>query len=216
MKRLNFVIRLLSTIMSGYCFGSMLYALITYYNTKNKMLSNGQHPWSPDTVLWPTYLVLATAALTLLMNTITMCLYFKGSAAADRSDSISGYIEIALAGANAVVWAVNAGLFKMANTGNDLWGWSCSPAADALKDEVNGILNFNSLCQVQVGICHFCLPHPKGDANEWIQTGTWIMTIAKTAMYLIMLGIYIVMLSLWIKGRRMMKRKEQLLSMQMY
>lgn len=93
MKRLNFVIRLLSTIMSGYCFGSMLYALITYYNTKNKMLSNGQHPWSPDTVLWPTYLVLATAALTLLMNTITMCLYFKGSAAADRSDSISGYIR---------------------------------------------------------------------------------------------------------------------------
>jgi len=138
MKRLNFVVRLLSTIISGYCVGSMLYAIITYCNTKNMMLSNGQHPWSPDTVLWPTYLVLATAALTLLMNTITMCLYFKGSAAADRSDSISGCIEIALAGANAVVWAVNAGLFKMANTGNDLWGWSCSPAADALKDEVNG------------------------------------------------------------------------------
>jgi len=77
-------------------------------------------------------------------------------------------------------------------------------------------LNFNSLCQVQVGICHFCLSHPKGDANQWIQTGTWITMIAKTAMYLIMLGIYIVMLSLWINGRRMMKRKEQLLSMQMY
>ena len=154
MKRLNFVIRLFSTLMSGYCLGSMLYALITYNNTKDKTLSNGQQPWSPTTVLWPTYLVLGTAALTLLMNIITMCLYFKGSGAADRSDNVSGYIGIALAAVNAVVWAVNAGLFKMANTGNDLWGWSCSPAADALKDEVQGVLNFNTLCQVQVSFSH--------------------------------------------------------------
>lgn len=81
-----------------------------------------------------------------------MCLYIKSSAAADRSDSISGYIGMALSGANAVVWAVNAGLFKMANTGNDLWGWSCSPAADALKEEVTGILNFDALCKIQVGL----------------------------------------------------------------
>lgn len=150
MKRLNFVVRLLSSLMSSYCLGSMLYALISYYTTKNKTLSNGQDPWAANTVLWPTYLVLATAAVTLFMNIITMCMYLKSSAAADRSDGISGYIGIALTGANAVVWAVNMGLFKMANTGNDLWGWSCSPAADALKKEVKGILNFDSLCMVQV------------------------------------------------------------------
>ena len=54
------------------------------------------------------------------------------------------------------------------------------------------------------------------DANCGIQSGTWYVTLAKAAMYLIMFAIYVVMLMLWINGRRMVKRKQQLLSAQMY
>ena len=53
--------------------------------------------------------------------------------------------------AHVIVWAVTMGLFKMANTGHDLWGHSCSPQADAIQEQVKSFLDFGKLCMLQVG-----------------------------------------------------------------
>ncbi len=51
-----------------------------------------------------------------------------------------------------MLWGVTVGLFKMANNGNDLWGYSCSDKADQIQAEVQGFLNFGKLCTMQMGL----------------------------------------------------------------
>ena len=63
---------------------------------------------------------------------------------------VTEYIGYAMVAGQVVAWAVATGLFKMANTGNDLWGWSCGTASDAIQGEVQSFLNFGQLCTMQV------------------------------------------------------------------
>jgi hypothetical protein len=53
-------------------------------------------------------------------------------------------------GVHVIVWGVSVGLYKYANTGKDLWGWSCGDAADEIQDEVKSFLDFGKLCTMQV------------------------------------------------------------------
>jgi len=53
--------------------------------------------------------------------------------------------------AHVVAWGVSMGLFKMANTGHDLWGHSCSSQADAIQEQVKSFLDFGKLCTLQQG-----------------------------------------------------------------
>ena len=130
--------------------GSMAYALYMYQTTKDMTLSGGQHPWSPQTVLWPTFMVLSTAGVTFIMNIIILSAYMCGAMAADKTSTIMGYIGYGITAIHVVVWVINAGLFKMAFTGRDLWGFSCSTEADALQAQVKSVLNYTTLCQIQV------------------------------------------------------------------
>ncbi|MCJ1395191.1 hypothetical protein MMC18_008074 [Xylographa bjoerkii] len=168
---LRFVSRLISTVLSAYMVASMAYALSMYFTTRNYTLNGGGHPWAPNTVLWPTYMVLAIAAVTMMMNLITLCFYCCGVDAANKSSKIMGYLGYIVMAVHAVVWAITTGLFKMANIGNDLWGFSCSAEADAIQGQVESLLNFNDLCMVQ--------------------QGTWVVTIIETVSYIILLIIYI-------------------------
>ncbi|MCJ1430813.1 hypothetical protein MMC27_000163 [Xylographa pallens] len=168
---LRFVSRLISTALSAYMVGSMAFALSQYFTTRDRTLSGGGHPWAPNTVLWPTYMVLAIATVTMMMNLITLCFYCCGVDAANKSNRIMGYLGYIVVAVHAVVWAVTTGLFKMASVGNDLWGFSCGSEADAIQSQVQSFLNFNDLCMVQ--------------------TGTWVVTIIETVSYILLLVIYI-------------------------
>ena len=139
--------------------GSMAFALSMYFTTRDRPLNGGGHPWSPDTVLWPTYMVLAIATVTMMMNLITLFFYCCGVDAANKSNRIMGYLGYIVVAVHAVVWAVTTGLFKMANVGNDLWGFSCGPSADAIQTEVQSFLNFDSLCKIQVSLISHSTNH---------------------------------------------------------
>ena len=52
--------------------------------------------------------------------------------------------------AHVVVWAVVMVLYRANKTKKDLWGWSCSEKADAIQGLYDGVVPFNSLCQLQV------------------------------------------------------------------
>ncbi|MCJ1287699.1 hypothetical protein MMC26_007051 [Xylographa opegraphella] len=189
---LRFVSRLTSTALSAYMVGSMAFALSMYFTTRDRTISGGGHPWAPDTVLWPSYMVLAIATVTMLMNLITMCFYCCGVDAANKSSRIMGYLGYLVVAVHVVVWAVTAGLFKMANVGNDLWGFSCGPNADAIQDQVQSFLNFNNLCM--------------------IQTGTWVVTIIETISYLLLITIYIYAARRALRKRQLKKFNQQTLS----
>jgi len=75
--------------------------------------------------------------------------------------------------AHVVVWAISAGAYKMAQNGHDLWGWSCSPNADAIQKEVQAFMDFGRLCT--------------------IQTGAWYTSIIEAVVYFITFIIVILM-----------------------
>ena len=168
---------------------SMAYAFQQYYVTRNRTLSGGGHPWPTNTALWPTFMVLTIATITMLMNLITMCFYCCGVDAANRSNQIMGYVGYAVMALHAVVWAVTTGLFKMAsNIGNDLYGFSCGAEADRIQAQVESYLNFNNLCMIQV--CSTS-PPTRSLLISLLQTGTWIVTIVETISYIVLIMIYI-------------------------
>jgi len=192
LKRATFVGRVISVILAAYMVASMTYALVKYMTTKDKTLSDGSHPWSAHTVLWPTLMILGTSGVTLLMNTITLCFYFKSAEAADMSDTVMTYLGYAITLTHGIIWAINMGLFKMANTGNDLWGWSCGPTADEIQSEVKSFLNFNILCTVQ--------------------SGTFYVGIVETIAYLITFITYVYMAIAFMNKRRSRRLQQQLAS----
>ena len=133
--------------------GSMAYALGSYYTTRGRTISGGAHPWPINAVTWPSYMVVAIAAATMLMHLITVCFYFAGVEAANRSNKVMGYLGYVVIAVHAIVWAVTMGLFKMANDGTDLWGYTCGNESDQIQAQVQSYLNFNNLCMVQVSVC---------------------------------------------------------------
>ena len=121
-----------------------------YFLTKNHIINGNVHPWATPTTLWPTIMLLAISTLTFLMNFITLCTYFCGIGAANKASSLFSIVGYVMLAAHVIVWAVATGLFKMANTGKDLWGFSCGSEADAIQEEVRSFLDFGKLCTLQV------------------------------------------------------------------
>jgi hypothetical protein len=97
-------------------------------------------------------MLLAIAGVTFIMHFVVVCTYLCGVGAANKTNKITSYIGYALLAVRVVAWAAAAGLYKKANTGNDLWGYTCSDKADAIQDEVKSYLNYNTLCVTQVSL----------------------------------------------------------------
>jgi hypothetical protein len=95
-------------------------------------------------------MLLSIATISFFMNFVALCTYMCGVGAANKTYSVFGYIGYIMQAAHFVVWAVAMGLFKMASTGKDLWGYSCSPESDAIQAQVKSFLDFGKLCTLQV------------------------------------------------------------------
>lgn len=130
--------------------GSEGYALAKYFLTKNHIIAGNVHPWATPTTLWPTIMLLGISTTTFVMNLITLCTYLCGVGAANKTSDFFSVIEYVMLAAHVVVWAVAMGLFKMASTGKDLWGFSCGSEADAIQEQVQSFLDFGTLCTLQV------------------------------------------------------------------
>jgi len=148
---LRFITRSISFILSGLVLASLTYALVQYYLTRGRKISGDASPWPQHPTLWSTYMLLAIAGVTFIMHFVVVCTYLCGVGAANKTNKITSYIGYALLAVRVVAWAAAAGLYKKANTGNDLWGYTCSDKADAIQDEVKSYLNYNTLCVTQTG-----------------------------------------------------------------
>ena len=161
---LRFVSRLASLFLNAYIMGSEGFALTKYLLTKDHMIAGNVHPWATPTTLWPTIMLLAISTMTFIMNLITLCTYICGVGAANKTSNVFSVIGYVFLGAHVVVWAVAMGLFKMASTGKDLWGYSCGSEADTIQEQVQSFLDFGRLCTLQVS-SH--LLHPRGCESSY-------------------------------------------------
>ena len=137
-----------STIM----FATMVFMAIKYQTTKNE-IRNGRNPWPKRPKLWPTFMLLAGAGLTLLLSAVTLfsyCLCFDKARGSWKLTLVKYVIHI-------LAWITITTLYRyekgLHGVNNDLWGWSCSQEAAVIQAEFNGVVNFATLCNLQVILC---------------------------------------------------------------
>lgn len=147
--------RILALILNGFMVGVESYALSRYYLTRNHLIAGNASPWVTPATLWPTFLLLGMSVVTFLLNIITICAYACGVGASNKINSCTTVINYIFLGVQVVLWGITVGLFKMANNGNDLWGYSCSDQADQIQAEVRSFLDFGKLCTMQVSFFGF-------------------------------------------------------------
>lgn len=105
------------------------------------------------------------AATSFIMNLGTLIGYFWGTKAANYVSTVSSVFNYTVMAANLIVWIVVAGIYKYEKEvltdglHRDLWGWSCSPAADALQHAFVDEVPFDRYCAVQSGSWYAGLVH---------------------------------------------------------
>jgi hypothetical protein len=99
-------------------------------------------------------MLLGIATVTFFMNLITLSSYCCGIDTANKVNSAASIIGYIMLGVRVLAWGAATGLFQMANTGKDLWGYSCGSIADQIQAEVESFLDFGKLCAMQVSPLH--------------------------------------------------------------
>lgn len=128
----------------------MVYVLIKFYSTRNEPGGGRSSPWSADTKLWPTWLLLSASGVTLIatiFSLFALCCVKKHGAGVRRRGRRVIVLEYAI---HVIAWLLVAFLYRWGKTGDDLWGWSCGDKAKAVQEAFKTELNFQALCDIQV------------------------------------------------------------------
>jgi hypothetical protein len=148
----KFATKAISVIFSAIMFAFMMFMTLKYQTTENEF-RNGRTAWPKHPKLWPTFMLLAGAGLTLLLSAVTLlsyCFCFDKARGSWKLTLVKYAIHI-------LVWIIISTLYRyeksLHGVNNDLWGWSCSQEAAVIQSEFNGVVDFQSLCGVQVTIC---------------------------------------------------------------
>lgn len=154
---LRVVQRVWSVINSICVLIPLSYALYSYLHTRNiSQPVNGtlQTPWPIHTKTWPTYMYFSVAAVSLIFHLVTLIAYCGGVRTANKANTFGSVFDWSVEGVNFAVWIAAVITYQMENNQNgvpnDLWGWSCSDAADNIQDAFKGTVNFSILCEGQV------------------------------------------------------------------
>lgn len=125
----------------------MVYILVKFYQTRNIPAPGRTSPWAKGTKLWPTYMLAGAALLTCLLSAVGLFLAFRKKQNTKRSRLTLKVVRVVI---HIACWIAVAIFYRVAKTGKDLWGWSCSEKAAAIQQYYNGPLNFEQLCTIQV------------------------------------------------------------------
>ena len=154
------VTKIITILFSAVMFAIMIFTVVKYQTTKDED-RGGRTAWPKDPKLWPTFMLLAGAGITLLLSLITLLSYCCAFDKARRSWKLT-VVKYAI---HIGAWLVISALYRYEKSthgvDDDLWGWSCSDKAAALQSQFHGVVTFSSLCSVQVRR-HFCAAPPFG------------------------------------------------------
>jgi hypothetical protein len=96
------------------------------------------------------------AVISLAFNTAIMVSYLHSIKTANTVATVGGWFTGVVLLLNLIVWTVTTALYKQQSVvvndrgiQNDLWGWTCSPAAQALQPVFDDQINFDTYCDIQ-------------------------------------------------------------------
>ena len=149
LRILKILTKTLTTLFAALMFALMIYTTEQYTTTKNEIRS-GRTAWPAHPKTWPTYMLLAGSGLTLLLSIITLLSYCCAFGRARRSWILT-LVKYAI---HIGAWLVITALYRyekgLHGVEDDLWGWSCSSKATAIQGQFQGVVEFSTLCSVQV------------------------------------------------------------------
>ncbi|KAF2011607.1 hypothetical protein BU24DRAFT_454118 [Aaosphaeria arxii CBS 175.79] len=161
-RRLRLISRLIALFLSIATLVPLTMTLIKFLSTKHVfrdiVLPDGttkhRTAWSKDPKTWPTWTYFLVAAASALINVLTLiCYCICGVKEANRTALVSAVVTWGSLVGQLVVWIVAAAMYRAEKSkggkSNDLWGWTCAPAAKAIQKEFVGVVDFNYYCNVQ-------------------------------------------------------------------
>jgi len=157
-RRLRVIQRTLNLIVSIAVLGLMVNTYVTFVRHRT-IQSGGQTIaiYPVDPITWPTFMMIATSAVSTLFNISTMAAYCGGVGAANRVTKWASYWNYLMHVVSIVVWITTSTIFQAVKGAadavpppRDLYGWSCSNETDTLSAEYTLPVDFNLQCQTQV------------------------------------------------------------------
>ena len=136
----------LTAIFSIVIIAVMALTLAKYNSTKNI-----KGAWPDNPKLTPTILLLVMACLTCTADIITILVHLCQTRVVERMMRFVAKIRAVMGFLQAIASAAGTGYFRsnFINGGaKDLWGWSCSPGADAMAS----VNSSNMVCQNNVWV----------------------------------------------------------------
>lgn len=139
----------ITVLFSTVIFAIMVYTVITFETTKGDF-RDGRTAWPKEPKVWPMFMLLGCAGITLLLSIITLLSYCCAFNKAQRSWKLTVVKYVIHIG----TWVVVSTLYRYERSTNgvpnDVWGWSCSAKAAALQSQFSGVVKFSTMCSAQV------------------------------------------------------------------
>jgi hypothetical protein len=108
-------------------------------------------PWAKDTQLWSSILLFSISVLTSILGIGSLIAYvISGIKKANEISKIASKIQIAVVVGHVGIWVGVAIAYRVAKNGKDLWGWACSPFAEQIQPDFEGVVDFKDVCERSV------------------------------------------------------------------
>jgi hypothetical protein len=140
--------RAISATLNTLIFAIMAFTISVFLATRLDRVKE-RNVWPADAKVWPTVMLLVASLVTLVVEVAVLCFYCFCFARAQNSWKLVATSHAAHFG----VWLVVTFLYRYEKRLDDVWGWSCSDVAVQLQKDLNGSLNFERLCGLQVCGC---------------------------------------------------------------
>ena len=154
---LKIVSRILATILSAATVAPLAITLVKFFRTRNQYFSvDGQErtAWAIGSIPIYTYVYFGVSTVSFLFNAAILISYLRGVREANKTAKVAGVWSTVILVAHVLMWIGSVAYYRYGKhsiDGNfkDLWGWTCSSAADEIQPQVPNI-NFAKYCEIQV------------------------------------------------------------------
>lgn len=156
-RHLDLAQRILSLCLSIIILGTMSHALIVF-RLNQFVTADGERIYPTFMVLWPTFLMIASAAITVVLNGLIVYWRVQGTIKDQAREEMYNKVwDYLLHGINGAIWlgtTTSFGVTKNLKIGgaadpNVLFGYVCSPMATSLSQTFPQIVKFQVQCAIQ-------------------------------------------------------------------
>lgn len=218
-RRLRVVTRVLAFLISIAVFVPIsltLHKFLTTQNVYREVTTDGvtktRTAWAKDSKVWPTWMYFLVAGISVLLNFAIIFAYKFGVEKANKAATVASIFTWATLLGNLVVWCVAASLYRTEKDkdgkSNDLWGWTCSPAARAIQKEFAHEVDFDKFCNVQASLQYPWLA--MWDVLMFRQSISWHIGLVQVAAATLTVITYVFVLMRRSGKKNMKKRYSQM------